>query len=407
MTGHVGGMTPRLLCLAAVAAVLFGLAPWSDAPAVHPAPAMNRPPAAWTVQPSPDTSPALGNALPAVSCTGPATCMAVGSAFTGSVERTLIEAWDGSTWSIVASPNFPTGSSYLLSVSCVNPASCFAVGYDLVGAVEQPLIESWDGSTWSIVPSPSTSTTQNNVLSAVTCSNATSCVAVGSWASNDFHTLIEQWDGSAWAIVPSPNTSDDVANQLFGVSCRRPAACTAVGYTTNVLLDQTLIESWNGRRWTIAPSPDTSTAKDNLLWSVSCPASSACTAVGYALNGSSFSTLIESWNGSAWSIVSSPDLTGVQNFLLSVSCRSVDVCTAVGYDSGATVSTLKPLVETWDGAAWAIISSPAPGAGSSLRGLSCRGRRNLCFAVGRFASGSNDQTLIESNGLPVHRVGQT
>ena len=154
----------------------------ADASAVKPAPALNRPPPAWTVQPSPDTSPTLDNALPGVSCTGPASCMAVGYANTGAglVYRTLIESWNGSTWSIVSSPNVPTGSNYLQSVSCVYPTSCFAVGYHLDGAIEQPLIESWNGSTWSIVPSPSTSATQNNVLTAVSCSNPACASAVGS-----------------------------------------------------------------------------------------------------------------------------------------------------------------------------------------------------------------------------------
>ena len=52
-----------------------------------------------------------------------------------------------------------------------------------------------------------------------------------------------------------------------------------------------------------------------------------------------------------------------------VSCRSVDVCTAVGYDSGATVSTLKTLVEAWDGAAWSITPSPAPGRRQLVAGV--------------------------------------
>jgi hypothetical protein len=145
--------------------------------------------------------------------------------------------------------------------------------------------------------------------------------------------------GFAWSIVPSPNTSPTQANELNGVSCSGPSACIAVGlydtpepYPQIRTAYQTLIESWNGSAWSIVPSPNTSPAQINLLRGVSCSSSSACTAFGFYEPSNNFDqTLIESWNGSAWSIVTSPNTSPTQsNELSGVSCSSPSACTAVG-----------------------------------------------------------------------------
>jgi hypothetical protein len=58
---------------------------------------------------------------------------------------------------------------------------------------------------------------------------------------------------------------------------------------------------------------------------------------------------------SSWSITPTPTLSSPEsNFLNAVFCLSATVCTAVGNDGGAT------LVETWNGSAWSIVPSPNP-----------------------------------------------
>jgi hypothetical protein len=76
-------------------------------------------------------------------------------------------------------------------------------------------------------------------------------------------TLIESWNGSVWSIVPSPNTSDNQPNYLTAVSCSGSTACTAVGIdAVDGLENQTLMESWNGSVWSIIPSPNTSSIQN-------------------------------------------------------------------------------------------------------------------------------------------------
>src|ERR1700689_437414 len=75
--------------------------------------------------------------------------------------------------------------------------------------------------------------------------------------------------GPAWSIVPSPNTSPTQDDELNAVSCSGPSACIAVGFSDTPesyprirTPYQTLIESWNGSAWSIVPSPDTSPTQD-------------------------------------------------------------------------------------------------------------------------------------------------
>ena len=72
-----------------------------------------------------------------------------------SAQHTLIERWNGATWSIVPSPNQPLAAdSALAGVACVSSTSCFAVGNYDNQIVTNTLTEHWDGTTWTIVPSP-------------------------------------------------------------------------------------------------------------------------------------------------------------------------------------------------------------------------------------------------------------
>ena len=329
----------------------------------------------WSIVPSPN--PTTESFLQDVSCVSSTSCTAVGYSYNGTSSQTLVESWDGTIWSIVPSPN-PSGStiSVLQGVSCLSsadPTDCTAVGYSYNGTIRQTLIESWNGSAWSIIPSPNPSGRVVSSLQGVSCVGSTECMVVGVSClrpadctegdnTGGAFTLVESWDGSAWSIIPSPNPiSDGEASIFSGVSCLSPTHCTAVGtsYKGSTPWTQTLVESWNGSTWSIVPSPNPSgSSGGSYLESASCVRSTGCTVVGYYDNSSGDQlTLIESWNGSAWSIIPNPSLFGS---LDAVACPSADRCTTVG-----------SLVESWDGATWSIVPSPnVTGNDSTLSGVS-------------------------------------
>ena len=68
------------------------------------------------------------------------------------------------TWIIVSTPNASTNNNYLLGVAAIKENDAWAVGwYHSSGGspAEQTLTEHWNGTSWSIVASPNVGTGNN------------------------------------------------------------------------------------------------------------------------------------------------------------------------------------------------------------------------------------------------------
>jgi hypothetical protein len=373
--------------------------------------------ASWLTFPSANTG-TKDNVLLSATCASSSDCWTVGYFKDASlVYHGLIQHWNGTLWSVATSPPPPTQSNVVVSVTCTSASNCWAVGRiatprlpDGSGPYDQTLIERWDGTVWTIVNSPNSSTTAVNGLTGIACASASHCSAVGFRGQQFYYdqTLTERWDGSSWNIVPSQNRRPTETKNFFtDVTCLSTSECWSVGrYQGDGLVDQTLIEYWNGVSWSIVPSANTSGADYNLLSSVACVSSSDCWAVGeYSPPVSNPSTLTEHWNGTAWSVVSSPNTTvntvtsNNGNHLNGVACTSGSACWAVGY-AYAGLAAVQTLIERWDGASWTIAPSPnASAVKSLLEGVTCVSESD-CWAVGSSYNDFFHQTLIEHwNGV--------
>ncbi len=329
----------------------------------------------WTIRASPNPGGENGGVLNGVSCTSPSACTAVGTYNNGGSIETLAERWDGTSWTIQSTPN-PSGSnnSVLDGVSCTSPSACTAVGqYDSAGT-NVTLAERWDGTSWTIQTTPNPGDSASSVLSGVSCTSATACTAVGSGAGA---ALAERWDGTSWTIQAIPSPSGATASGLSGVSCTSAIACTAIGGYSSPGLSGTLAERWDGTSWTIQTTPNPSGAG---LSGVSCASATACTAVGVYNGSGNRQPLAESWDGTSWTIQTMPNPTSGHygSFLSGVSCTSQAACTAVG--------TLAPgqgtVAERWNGTSWTIQATPNDGSASrALNGVSCASADG-CTAVG-------------------------
>ena len=332
----------------------------------------------------PNPAGATRSGLNGVVCPSATSCFAVGSATTGSTQKTLIERWNGTSWSIVKSVD-PAGQSSLSGISCPSSTSCYAVGSSGLSIRATSLIEQWNGSKWSIVtgvgPTP-------GPLDAITCRSATSCVAVGGY----YETVLLQLSGTAWSSIPV----GAAASALSHVSCSSATSCFALGeHSDGASQDaQPLFERWNGAQWSIAtPPPGIGFLTPQGL---SCPTSTSCLAVYDAfVVDSGPQPLVERWNGTSWSVDTVPGPSGSTSLQLAgVSCLTSTSCVAVG--TYTVVGTTKTLVERWDGTAWSIVASPTPAGATSLQltGVSCASATS-CFAVGTFFNGSLNKTLVE------------
>jgi hypothetical protein len=252
----------------------------------------------------------------------------------------LAEQWDGSRWTIQRT-NRPARSilSFLDGVSCVSESSCLAVGF-VVGrtGADATLTMRWNGSSWSMVPVAEPAGSIESVLDAVSCTSQSACTAVGGsedW-SGAWFTLVERWNGSRWSVQSTPRLP---YGELLGVSCGSARACTAVGVSDG---GTELMEHWSGGRWSPGPSADL-TLSESGLNAVSCTSSAACAAVGEQIIPSIAAwPLLTSWNEGRWAV--QPLRGQPLGAIYAVSCTA-SVCFAVGSwidSSGSEV----PLVES-------------------------------------------------------------
>jgi hypothetical protein len=188
------------------------------------------------------------------------------------------------------------------------------------------------------------------------------------WLSGQRHTtMILHWDGSAWSVVPSPNASS-FDNHLFAVDALAANDIWAVGRYMEISGRWlTLTLHWEGSAWSIVPSPNVSSINNHLL-SVSMLSSSDGWAAGFLCpHGNCFEGHFSSqteelfilhWDGSAWSIMESPKLDADFAFFKDVLAASPGNVWAVGgYGSN---DDPKSLVMRWDGSAWELYTAPSP-----------------------------------------------
>jgi hypothetical protein len=161
-----------------------------------------------------------------------------------------------------------------------------------------------------------------------------------------------------WEVVASRNGGTQ-ANSLSSVAAATDSDVWAVGWAYNQSLGayRTLIEHWNGRRWSLVRSPN-ATNGYNLLNGVAVAAPNDVWTVGQAWNGSTYNTLVEHWNGVAWSIIPSPNVTGNSNVLEAISVVSANNIWAVGFSTDSNFIN-NTLTLHWDGTSWSIVPSPS------------------------------------------------
>jgi hypothetical protein len=372
----------------------------------------------WVAQSTVDPGTSDGE-LDSVSCLTVAFCMAAGwfDATASADDTTLVEQWNGSSWSLDPSPNNGTGENDLLGISCTSTAFCVAVGYGQVtdSTEDTTLVEQWNGTTWSIVPSPNIGTSYNDLYD-VSCTSPTFCMAGGyndAAQSSSDTTLLEEWNGVSWSVVTSPNigTGD---NDIDRVSCTSPTFCVAVGYgdATSGSDDQTLVLQWNGTTWSLVSSPNVSN-DGNDLDGVSCVTNSMCVAVGYSMSAGPEldSNLVEQWNGNQWTMTSVPDAASPYgNGLDSIDCYGPTSCAAGGYSFTESLSSgyeYQNQALTWNGTTWAQSNIPSPSTTTPeafIGTVSCVGGA-MCIAVGGAYVGSSTREQPQALSAPIPRPG--
>ena len=327
------------------------------------------------------------NALAGVKALSPTDVWVVGEYNPGlppteTGRRTLTEHWDGSSFTIVPSPNadWPgVDKSALNDVSGVSSKDVWAVGSaeDFASLKSTTLTEHWDGAAWRLVPSPNPAgDSLPNGLTALAAVSSTDVWAVGATGFPQ-KSLILRWNGSVWTAVPNA-----CKVPLQGVTAIRGLTVDlwAVGSATTC--------RYGAVGWSVVPSPQPPSGEAYQLQDVSGTSPSDVWAVGFRViqqgEHVSFAPLIEHWDGRQWSL----NINIPGQSLHGVKAIAPNDAWAVGTDGA------RQIILHWDGSSWGQVPTPSPGGGR-LVDVEASGPADL-WAAGWFSDRDfRQRTLVE------------
>ena len=368
--------------------------------------------ASWTSVPAP---PAGQNGLLlGVTSTSDTNAWAVGysnAAANGLGAKMVIDHWAGSAWSQVTAPAI-TGSADLLGVNSSSTNDAWAVGYWRVQRYQfNPLAIHWNGTAWSTSSSVASAVPGGTILYGVTDISPTDAYAFGNNSSLASGELA-QWNGTSWSRVTYPlPTNTGYNTTLNAISADSSSDVWVIGsfldQVGSSLRWETFSDHWNGSTWTVVPMPLV-TGSDTLftyqISSADAISPSNVWVVGGSgdnaspYGGTPSNTLIEHWNGSAWSVVTSPS-PGTNANLTGVTSSSANNVWAVGYDTPSGSSVAQTLTMNWNGTAWTTVASPNQGSSSTvLSSVSTTPGASIVQAVGRSGTSGSLNPFALQNG---------
>jgi hypothetical protein len=217
------------------------------------------------------------------------------------------------------------------------------------------------GGNWQVIQSPNGSNSVNE-LHGISALAENDIWAVGvSYNSNRTlsSSLVEHWDGTKWSVVPSPNPSGTL-NVLYAVAAVAANDVWAVGFAPTSS-GGAVIMRWDGGVWSVVPNPPAGIVMSNLM-ALAVVAPNDIWAVGSGRIGDEDATLTLHWNGSVWNFVSSPNVgPEVNNTLSGAAAVATGDVWAVGTQQPTSLTDPHTLALHWDGASWSIVPSPNDG----------------------------------------------
>jgi hypothetical protein len=330
-----------------------------------------------------------------VSLASPADGWAVGAFDDSNAEgHPLVEHWDGTTWALGHAPQ-PSGlAAQLAGVDELSPSDVWAVGHsegDSGVTSDLPLTEHFNGTNWSIAAGVSLPAGASGVLNAIGGSGPDDLWAVGYMLSADESQeslLIEHYNGTQWKIVPFPtefNVCDSGLSDCFldatAVAASAPDNAWLAGNVAQPNDTQHVLAHWNGKSWSVSTAPcleGTAVATCNpegtdlnhlTGLTVLSPTDAWASGSEGNVNDENFNIpYVLHWNGTSWSLTTTPNMGGEGSLLNAISAVSASDIWAVGQVQQLN-GGIQTLTEQFNGTAWAVVASPSPGTAPTDDGL--------------------------------------
>jgi hypothetical protein len=207
-----------------------------------------------------------------------------------------------------------------------------------------------------------------------------------------FHTLIEHYDGGRWSVVPSPDPGPN-GNELFGVGGATASSLWAVGQQQGEHFPGlALVERWDGHVWRLAQAPQSSSMTYDP-YAVTAFHQQLLAAGDQENDAAPQSTLSFDRGG----VIPSANVGAGENDFYGIDASGGNAW-AVGRTTDRTTDLTSPLAETLRDGRWSVVPTPAPGGSAGTGGFG--GVTVLpsgeAWAVGAFTtSTSANQALIE------------
>ncbi len=356
----------------------------------------------WSIVSSPDYPNKISNTFTSTSYLSPTDVWAVGKTGndlnpTGTVGVPLVQHFDGEQWSIVEVA-LPANSNVveLNDIETISPNNVWAVGSygNVSSAFTKTLIEHWDGSSWTIVPSPDQlEGSYDSELYAITSvsGKANDIWAVGAYRIPGYQIpILLHWDGVTWKSSKLP--AGTLNGALYDVTAINARDVWVVGNNqTNTLFSM----HFDGMRWKVVNGPTLNSPVNYIqLNSVSAASKNDVWASGFTygslLNPYFYSPFLAHWNGSQWENVTAK-FNSDQPFLPYSVAFTTGGIKALGSndvwvfgDKFDPVLGAGPNLQHWDGSKWT--ESPVEKPVGYGRITDVDGANGTLWAVGYYSN---------------------
>jgi hypothetical protein len=215
--------------------------------------------------PSPDASSTIAmNAATSISPTDAWAAGSVGSsqARQGAFGTAMIEHWDGTQWTVAATPSPPDPDSRLLALTAVSPSDIWAVGWQSSSNSYTdtiPLVEHFDGTAWHLLTAPAPGGSGTSAYPQAVSGTGPDDIWMAGFVSPNglggvgtgSTSFVEHWNGVAWSLATT-----SLPPGVIGTHSLYAASATDVWVTqTSDEGNGTSFLHFNGHSWTTVPFP--------------------------------------------------------------------------------------------------------------------------------------------------------
>jgi hypothetical protein len=282
----------------------------------------------------------------------------------------LVEHWDGTRWLIASTPG--SSAETLNAVAGTGPDDVWVAGSMNLGAPppagDSTFFEHFNGTSWRAVPGPAGNFSADPVeVTALAALSPSDVWAVGTQnpeGSGEPGSLnmAAHWNGKTWTLVPTPDLGNSVsqADEPTGVTAISANDVWASGVETTGCQ---AASARSGSLRVIGGRSEPAGAaggRDPLLPLAlqlrpggvrQLPGATGQCLVPYVLH----------WNGKTWSLITTPDPGAFGTALEGITALSASDIWAVGQTQSSANGPVGTLTERFNGTSWSVVASPDPG----------------------------------------------